>query len=357
MTPEAVQAKYGVPPERYSDLAALVGESSDNLPGVPGVGPKTAAKWINQYGDLDGVVAHVDQIKGKAGESLREHLDGVLRNRRLNQLVSDVDRSRSSVRRPRPASLGPRRRSTRSSTGWSSGCCATGSSTPSRRSRRRPSPGSTSTAACSPPRRCRLARRARGARRARWASTWSARGPAAPVTSRRSPWPRPAAPRPTSTLTTLDQPAEESAGAPGWVTPRRPKALHDAKGPLQALAARGLPLARHHQRHGTGRLPGPARPALLRPGRPRAAPPAAASCASDADAGGQGVLDFSADGRRRPPQTAMVRARAVLDLAVVARRRSSRPPAVPRCCATSSCRSSTCWPAWSASASPSTSRR
>ena len=90
MTPEAVQAKYGVPPERYSDLAALVGESSDNLPGVPGVGPKTAAKWINQYGDLTGVVAHVDQIKGKAGESLREHLDGVLRNRRLNQLVSDV---------------------------------------------------------------------------------------------------------------------------------------------------------------------------------------------------------------------------------------------------------------------------
>ena len=53
MTPAAVEAKYGVPPERYSDLAALVGESSDNLPGVPGVGPKTAAKWIGQYGDLD----------------------------------------------------------------------------------------------------------------------------------------------------------------------------------------------------------------------------------------------------------------------------------------------------------------
>src|SRR6478672_8373253 len=90
MTPAAVEAKYGVLPERYSDLAALVGESSDNLPGVPGVGPKTAAKWISQYGDLTGVVAHVDEIKGKAGESLREHLDGVLRNRRLNQLVSEV---------------------------------------------------------------------------------------------------------------------------------------------------------------------------------------------------------------------------------------------------------------------------
>ncbi|MDO5501538.1 MAG: DNA polymerase I [Actinomycetia bacterium] len=90
MDPAAVEEKYLVPPNRYSDLAALVGESSDNLPGVPGVGPKTAAKWINQYGDLTGIVAHVDQIKGKVGDSLRAHLDGVLRNRRLNQLVTDV---------------------------------------------------------------------------------------------------------------------------------------------------------------------------------------------------------------------------------------------------------------------------
>ncbi|WP_370892935.1 DNA polymerase I [Janibacter sp. GXQ6167] len=91
MTPEAVEEKYGVPPNRYSDLAALVGESSDNLPGVPGVGPKTAAKWIGQYGDLTGIVASVDQITGKAGQSLRDHLDGVLRNRRLNELVRDLD--------------------------------------------------------------------------------------------------------------------------------------------------------------------------------------------------------------------------------------------------------------------------
>jgi DNA polymerase-1 len=91
MDPAAVTEKYLVPPERYSDLAALVGETSDNLPGVPGVGPKTAAKWLGQYGDLAGVVAHVDEIKGKAGESLREHLDGVLRNRRLNRLVTDLE--------------------------------------------------------------------------------------------------------------------------------------------------------------------------------------------------------------------------------------------------------------------------
>jgi len=91
LTPAAVEARYGVTPERYSDLAALVGESSDNLPGVPGVGPKTAAKWIAQHGDLPGIVANVDQIGGKAGESLRAHLDGVLRNRRLNALVRDMD--------------------------------------------------------------------------------------------------------------------------------------------------------------------------------------------------------------------------------------------------------------------------
>ena len=91
MDPAAVEEKYLVPPERYSDLAALVGESSDNLPGVPGVGPKTAAKWLGQYGDLPGIVAHVDEIKGKAGENLRAHLDGVLRNRRLNRLITDLD--------------------------------------------------------------------------------------------------------------------------------------------------------------------------------------------------------------------------------------------------------------------------
>ncbi len=90
MTPRAVEDKYGVPPARYSDLAALVGESSDNLPGVPGVGPKTAAKWIGQYAGLDGIVAHIGEIGGKAGQSLRDHLDAVLRNRRLNQLVRDL---------------------------------------------------------------------------------------------------------------------------------------------------------------------------------------------------------------------------------------------------------------------------
>jgi DNA polymerase-1 len=91
MTPEAVETKYGVPPARYPELAALVGEDSDNLPGVPGVGPKTAAKWIAQFDGLDNVVAHADQITGKAGDNLRDHLGDVIRNRRLNALVRDLD--------------------------------------------------------------------------------------------------------------------------------------------------------------------------------------------------------------------------------------------------------------------------
>ncbi|MCL2782435.1 MAG: DNA polymerase I [Propionibacteriaceae bacterium] len=91
MTPAAVQAKYGVTPRQYPDLAALVGEASDNLPGVPGVGPKTAAKWIEQFGGLEDLLLRADQIAGKVGESLRAHLDNVARNRRLNALVTDLD--------------------------------------------------------------------------------------------------------------------------------------------------------------------------------------------------------------------------------------------------------------------------
>ncbi|MFG2100362.1 DNA polymerase I [Micromonospora echinaurantiaca] len=91
MDPAAVEAKYGVPPQRYRDLAALVGETSDNLPGIPGVGPKTAAKWITTYGGVEGVVARADEIKGKAGDSLRERLADVIRNYDINCLVSDLE--------------------------------------------------------------------------------------------------------------------------------------------------------------------------------------------------------------------------------------------------------------------------
>lgn len=91
MDAAAVEDKYLVPPNRYSDLAALVGESADNLPGVPGVGPKTAAKWLKLYGSLDGVLENLDAIGGKVGESLRNHVEDVKRNRRLNHLLRDME--------------------------------------------------------------------------------------------------------------------------------------------------------------------------------------------------------------------------------------------------------------------------
>lgn len=91
MTPAAVHEKYGVAPEQYSDLAAMVGETSDNLPGVPGVGPKTAAKWIDKFGGLTGIVGSADELPGKAGQAFRDHLDNVLRNRKLNRLITDVE--------------------------------------------------------------------------------------------------------------------------------------------------------------------------------------------------------------------------------------------------------------------------
>lgn len=91
MDDAAVLEKYGIHAKQYPDLAALVGETSDNLPGIPGVGPKTAAKWLQLYETLDGVLNAADQISGKVGESLRVHRDLAVRNRTLNHLVRDLD--------------------------------------------------------------------------------------------------------------------------------------------------------------------------------------------------------------------------------------------------------------------------
>ena len=91
MDDAAVLEKYGIHAKQYPDLAALVGETSDNLPGIPGVGPKTAAKWLQAHGNLDGVLAAAEEITGKVGESLREHRELAVRNRRLNHLVRDLD--------------------------------------------------------------------------------------------------------------------------------------------------------------------------------------------------------------------------------------------------------------------------
>ncbi|MGN7859356.1 DNA polymerase I [Microbacterium sp. 22303] len=89
--PIAVQERYGVRPEQYPDIAALVGETSDNLPGVPKVGEKTAVKWLTQFGSLDELLDRADEIKGVVGGNLREHIEDVRRNRKLNRLLQDVE--------------------------------------------------------------------------------------------------------------------------------------------------------------------------------------------------------------------------------------------------------------------------
>ncbi len=311
MTPDAVTDKYGVGPDRYSDLAALVGESSDNLPGVPGVGPKTAAKWINLYGDLSGIVDHVTEIKGKAGESLREHLDGVLRNRRLNQLVRDLslpvsvadlerrtwdreevhrvfDGLEFRVLRDRlfatlesaeaEADEGFEVDGTVLEAGQVAGWLA-----------EHTSPGQRTGVHV-------LGSWAQGTGDPVAVAVADAGGGAAYVD-----------------LTSLD--SEDEAAVAGWLADaERPKALHEAKGPIEGLAARGLPIR--------GVTSDTALAAyLVRPDQ-RSYDLAdlvlrhlKRELRSDDDGSGQGVLDFAGDAAQQEAESAMVRARAVLDLA------------------------------------------
>ncbi|WP_181770817.1 DNA polymerase I [Amycolatopsis pittospori] len=90
-TPEAVEEKYGLTPAQYPDFAALRGDPSDNLPSIPGVGEKTAAKWIRQFGSFNDLIDRVDEVKGKVGDALREHLGAVMLNRQLTELIRDVE--------------------------------------------------------------------------------------------------------------------------------------------------------------------------------------------------------------------------------------------------------------------------
>ncbi|CAL9415445.1 DNA polymerase I [Streptomyces sp. enrichment culture] len=102
-TPEKVVEKYGLTPAQYPDFAALRGDPSDNLPGIPGVGEKTAAKWINQFGSFADLVERVDEVKGKAGQNLRDHLESVKLNRRLTELERHVELSKTVAELERPA--------------------------------------------------------------------------------------------------------------------------------------------------------------------------------------------------------------------------------------------------------------
>lgn len=309
LTPAAVEARYGVPPERYSDLAALVGESSDNLPGVPGVGPKTAAKWINLYADLPGIVANVDKIGGKAGESLREHLDGVLRNRRLNALVRDMDL---------PLEVGDLERQTwdreevhtvfdglefrvlrerlfetleaitaEAESGFDvDGDVLASADVPAWLAEHAPGGERVGVSV--------IGQWARGTGDARALAVAAADGHAAYLD-----------------VTDLDEPAEQAVAA--WLAdPERPKAMHDSKGPSHALAARGWTLAGLRSDTALAAY-------IVKPDQRSydlgdlALRMLRRELKNDTDSHGQGMLDFEGEGDREAGE-AMVLARAVLEL-------------------------------------------
>ena len=340
MTPEAVAgASTASPPERYSDLAALVGESTDNLPGVPGVGPKTAAKWINQYGDLDRRRRPRRPDQGQGGGVAAR----APRRRAAQPPAQPAGARPRRCRSPSPswpARSGTASRCTRSSTAWSSGCCATGCSTTLEAVEAEAEGGFDVDGSVLAPSEVAGWLDEHAAPGARVGVTWSGawgRGTGDAEARRASP--RRTAPRPTSTLADA-RPAGARQALRAWLAdPRRPKALHDAKGPMQALRGpgpaagagvasdtalaaylvrpdqRSYDLAdlvlRHLGRELRGRGRRPAARALLDFG-------------ADGDAAAR-RRDGAGPGRPRPGRRA--------------RHRSSRPPAAPRCCATSSCRS------------------
>ena len=245
LTPAAVEEKYGVPPHRYPELAAIVGETSDNLPGVPGVGQGYAAKWINQFDGLDNVIARADEITGKKGEALRAHLGDVIRNRRLNALVRDLTlpvRPDGLARQPWDRTEGLELLDELEFRGELRGRLLETID---------PDPAETFEAesglrARRPSARLRrgggVARGARPRGRARRASPSRAAGGPAPARS--CPSPSPTSDGQAAWIDVADIGPDDDAAVAAWLAdPARPKALHDANGPSLALAARGWELA------------------------------------------------------------------------------------------------------------------
>jgi DNA polymerase I len=250
-TPDEVVAKYGLTPAQYPDYAAIRGDPSDNLPNIPGVGEKTAAKWIADFGSLADLVDRVDEVKGKAGDKLREHLGDVLRNRQLTELAKDVPLE-SGPRDLRPAPwdreqihqlfdtlefqvLRDRLYATlpEGIAGTAAGQQAPASAAKAGFDVTVTRPGPDEVAQW-------LEEHGASTERAGLAllGSWG-RG-----TGRLSALAIAAADGAGAYLDPVLLTEEDEAALAAWLAgPQRPKALHDAKGPMHALAARGLELA------------------------------------------------------------------------------------------------------------------
>ena len=276
-TPDAVSEKYGLTPAQYPDFAALRGDPSDNLPGIPGVGEKTATKWIAEFGSLAALVDRVDEVKGKAGDALREHLANVLRNRQLTSLVTDLPAETVGAV---PGDLLPtawdREKihqlfDTLQFTGAPRPPLPDAPARPHRWTVSAPGPAAPGSRACRqvglrggdrPARPTRLVlagcllRSERAVSRDRNLGTRDA--------DTRLSWPSPPrmAMAPTWTRRPLTE-ADDRALAAWLADPAHPEVLHDAKGPMSP-GRRRLPLAGRACEHGAGGLPGAARQRHLR---------------------------------------------------------------------------------------------
>ncbi|HEY3605381.1 MAG TPA: DNA polymerase I, partial [Sporichthyaceae bacterium] len=309
MDPAAVQARYDLTPTQYPDFAALRGDPSDNLPSVPGVGEKTAAKWIREFGSLAELTARVDELKGKTGDSLRAHLSAVLLNRQLTELRRDV-----------PLDLGPDDLKLRP---WDRDEVHAVFDTLQFRVLRERLWATLESVEPEAEAGFEVSGSVLGPDEvASWLAEHAA-GPARTGVDVAGTWGRG-----TGNITGLALAAED--GAACWVDPAglnpdddaaladwladetRPKALHDAKGPMLALAARGWPLA--------GLTSDTALSAYL------ALPGQRSFELSDLalrflhrelrnDTADEGQLSFDGGDEEANAQAAMVRARAVIDLA------------------------------------------
>ncbi len=313
-TPAEVQAKYGLTPAQYPDFAALRGDPSDNLPSIPGVGEKTASKWITQFGSLDALVDRVDEVPGKAGAALREHLASVVRNRQLTELLRDVELPVG----PHDLRLGS----------WDREAVHQLFDTLQFRVLRERLYATLSAVEPEADQgfdvdveslaagemaqwlaeHAQTGERSGLALRGTWGrGTGTLSGVAIAAADGAAAWVDP---------TRLG--AEDEAALAGWLAdPDQPKAVHDVKGPLLALAAHGLTLAGVTSDTALAAYLASARPAFFRPRRSGAALPATGAAGRD-----RRDLDrWSAELRRQADEDGLaaedgLRARAVRDLAI-----------------------------------------
>ena len=318
--PDAVMARYGLTPAQYPDFAALRGDPSDNLPSIPGVGEKTAAKWVREFGSLAELTDRVDEVKGKAGDALRAHLAGVVLNRQLTELVRDVPLDA----RPEDLAVRP----------WDRDAvhrlfdelefrvlrerlfATLQSAEPEAEGGIEVQGGAIPAGGL----RAWLDEHARDGRRVGLAFHGVVGTAAAadltgiglatgePSVEARAAGAAAGLPQAGYVEVAALTPDDEAALGEWLADPAVPKAAHDAKAAMHALRGRGWSLAGAHQRHRAGRLPHPARPAQLRPRRshpPLPAPRAAAgqrgrgrpALVARRRGGGRGGAGHHADGR------------------------------------------------------------